>query len=144
MDIMELMDNLDNFIIVNSNTLKYNGDRYTNYAMYGKEVDVFPIVIDFLKDKAVNYVIVDINKEEELNRDLITLAKELVEKKAVLIIKGFGNVENLARSRFSTIYRDLSINGAKISYLGTIVFMDKNSYKLDFSEESDFTLIRWV
>ena len=28
MDVMELMDNLDNFIIVNGNTLKYNGNKY--------------------------------------------------------------------------------------------------------------------
>ena len=142
MDIMELMDSLDNFTIVNSNTLKYNGDKYTNYAIYGNEKEALPLVEDFFKDNDTNYIIVDLNDEQDLNRDLITLAKELVEKKAVLILKGFGNVDNLKRNRFSTIYKDLSINGAKIRYLGTIVFMDKNIYSLDLDEEIVFKKIR--
>ena len=142
MDIMELMDSLDNFKIVNSNTLKYNGDKYTNYAIYGNEKEALPLVEDFFKDNDTNYIIVDLNDEQDLNRDLITLAKELVEKKAVLILKGFGNVDNLKRNRFSTIYKDLSINGAKIRYLGTIAFMDKNIYSLDLDEEIVFKKIR--
>ena len=133
MDVMELIDNLDSFIIVNGNTLKYNGDKYTNYALYGSK-----------KDLLLKYSIdpVDLSKDEELNTDLVALAKSLVEKKAVLLLNNFGNIDNEKRRRFSTIYKDLSINGAKINYLGTIVFMDKDTYKLDFDEEDVFKKIR--
>lgn len=142
MDIMELMDSLDNFIIVNTNTLKYNGDKYANYAIYGDEKEALQLVLDFFKGNNTNYIIVDLADEQDLNRDLITLAKELVEKKAVLLLKGFGDVDNLKRNRFSTIYKDLSINGAKIRYLGTIAFMNNNIYPLDLNEEITFKKIR--
>ena len=47
MDVMELIDNLDNFIIVNSNTLKYNGDKYKEttdevYNVYRKIIEKTP------------------------------------------------------------------------------------------------------
>ena len=142
MDVMELIDNLDNFIIVNSNTLKYNGDKYTNYALYGSSKELTPIVKDYFDEKNINCISVDLSKEEELNIDLVTLAKSIVEKKAVLLLKNYGNIDNEKRRRFSTIYKDLSINGAKINYLGTIVFMDKDTYKLDFEEEDVFKKIR--
>lgn len=137
MDIMELMDNLDNFLIVNGNTLKYNGNKYTNYAIYGDEEDESIIVIDYLNDRNVKYTLIDLKNDLEI--DLIQLAKDLVQKEGVLLIKGYGDTDNLARWRFSAIFKDLSINGAKINYLGTIVFMNKNKYKLDFNEEDCFT-----
>ena len=142
MDVMDLMDNLDNFIIVNGNTLKYNGDKYTNYALYGDQEELTPIVTDYLKDKNVNYILINLKKEEDANIDLVALAKELVDKKAVLLIHGYGNVGTLIRWRFSAIFKDLSINGAKISYLGTIAFMDKNICNLDYNEEDCFRKIR--
>ena len=137
MDIMELMENLENFIIVNGNTLKYNGNKYTNYAMYGSESDLFVIVTDFLNDKRIKYEVVDLRNDKDI--DLIKLAKDLVQNEAVLLLKGYGDVDNLERWRFSAIFKDLSINGAKINYLGTIAFMNKNKFKLDFSEEDCFT-----
>lgn len=137
MDIMELMDNLDNFLIVNGNTLKYNGNKYTNYAIYGDEEDKSIIVIDYLNDRNVKYALIDLKNDLEI--DLIQLAKDLVQKEGVLLIKGYGDTDNLARWRFSAIFKDLSINGAKINYLGTIVFMNKNKFKLDFNEEDCFT-----
>ena len=137
MDIMELMYNLDNFLIVNGNTLKYNGNKYTNYAIYGDEEDKSIIVTDYLNDRNVKYVLIDLKNDLEI--DLIQLAKDLVQKEGVLLIKGYGDTDNLARWRFSAIYKDLSINGAKINYLGTIVFMNKNKFKLDFNEEDCFT-----
>ncbi len=137
MDIMELMDNLDNFLIVNGNTLKYNGNKYTNYAIYGDEEDKSIIVIDYLNDRNVKYTLIDLKNDLEI--DLIQLAKDLVQKEGVLLIKGYGDTDNLARWRFSAIFKDLSINGAKINYLGTIVFMNKNKFKLDFNEEDCFT-----
>jgi len=137
MDVMELMDNLDNFIIVNGNTLKYNGNKYTNYALYGNEEDLAILVTDYFNDRNINYITIDL--KEDLNIDLIKLSKDLVQKEAVLIIKGYGNIDNIERWRFSAIFKDLSINGAKINYLGTIVFMDTNKYKLDFNEEDCFT-----
>lgn len=137
MDIMELMDNLENFLIVNGNTLKYNGNKYTNYAIYGDEEDKSIIVIDYLNDRNVKYTLIDLKNDLEI--DLIQLAKDLVQKEGVLLIKGYGDTDNLARWRFSAIFKDLSINGAKINYLGTIVFMNKNKFKLDFNEEDCFT-----
>lgn len=142
MDVMELIDNLDSFIIINSNTLKYNGDNYTNYALYGSNKDLSPIVKDYFDEKNINVVAIDLAKEEELNTDLVALAKSLVEKKAVLLLNNYGNVNNENRWRFSTIFKDLSINGAKINYMGTLVFMDKNTYKLDYNEEEVFKKIR--
>ena len=142
MDIMDLIDNLDNFIIVNSNTLKYNGDKYTNYALYGSNKELTPLVKDYFDEKNINCISVDLSKDEELNIDLVNLAKSLVEKKAVLLLNNYGNIDCEKRRRFSAIYKDLSINGAKINYLGTIVFMDKNTYKLDYDEEDIFKKIR--
>ena len=137
MDVMELMDNLDNFIIVNGNTLKYNGNKYTNYALYGDEKDLYILVTDYFNDRKINFKTVDLKEDKDI--DLIQLAKDLVQDKAVLLIKGYGDIDNLERWRFSAIFKDLSINGAKINYLGTIVFMNKNKYKLDFNEEDCFT-----
>jgi len=137
MDVMELMDNLDNFIIVNGNTMKYNGNKYTNYALYGDEQDLYVLVTDYFNDRNIKYVTVDLENSKDI--DLIQLAKELVQNEAVLLIKGYGDIDNLERWRFSAIFKDLSINGAKINYLGTIVFMNKNKFKLDFNEEDCFT-----
>lgn len=137
MDIMELMDNLDNFIIVNGNTLKYNGNKYTNYALYGNEEDLYILVTDYLNERKIKYITIDLKKDKDT--DLIKLAKDLVQNEAVLLIKGYGDIDNLERWRFSAIFKDLSINGAKINYLGTIVFMNKNKNKLDFNEEDCFT-----
>ena len=142
MDIMDLIDNLDNFIIVNSNTLKYNGDKYTNYALYGSNKELTPLVRDYFNEKNVNYVSIDLSKDEELNTNLVELAKQLVEKKAVLLLNNYGNIDNEKRRRFSAIFKDLSINGAKINYLGTICFMDKDTYKLDYDEEEVLKKIR--
>ena len=137
MDVMELMDNLDNFIIVNGNTMKYNGNKYTNYALYGDEKDLYVLVTDYFNDRNIKYITVDIKEEKDI--DLIQLSKDLVQNEAVLLIKGYGDIDNLERWRFSAIFKDLSINGAKINYLGTIVFMNKNKFKLDFNEEDCFT-----
>lgn len=137
MDVMELMDNLDNFIIVNGNTMKYNGNKYTNYALYGDENDLYVLVTDYFNDRNIKFVTVDLKEEKDI--DLIQLSKDLVQNEAVLLIKGYGDIDNLERWRFSAIFKDLSINGAKINYLGTIVFMNKNKFKLDFNEEDCFT-----
>ena len=137
MDIMELMDNLDNFIIVNGNTLKYNGNKYTNYALYGDEKDLYVLVTDYFNERNIKYKTIDLKEDKDI--DLIQLSKELVQNEAVLLIKGYGDIDNLERWRFSAIFKDLSINGAKINYLGTIVFMNKNKNKLDFNEEDCFT-----
>ena len=137
MDVMELMDNLDNFIIVNGNTMKYNGNKYTNYALYGDEKDLYVLVTDYFNDRNIKYITVDLKEEKDI--DLIQLSKDLVQNEAVLLIKGYGDIDNLERWRFSAIFKDLSINGAKINYLGTIVFMNKNKFKLDFNEEDCFT-----
>ena len=137
MDVMELMDNLDNFIIVNGNTMKYNGNKYTNYALYGDENDLYVLVTDYFNDRNIKFVTVDLKEEKDI--DLIQLSKNLVQNEAVLLIKGYGDIDNLERWRFSAIFKDLSINGAKINYLGTIVFMNKNKFKLDFNEEDCFT-----
>jgi hypothetical protein len=142
MDVMDLMDNLDNFIIVNNNTLRNNGDKYTNYALYGNEKELTPVVEDYLKEKNINYVLINLKKEEDANIDLKELAKELVDKKGVLLIHGYGNVGTLIRWRFSAIFRDLSVDGIKINYLGTIAFMDKNICNLDYNEEDCFRKIR--
>ena len=142
MDVMELIDNLDNFIIINNNILKYNGDGYTNYAIYGSCKELSPIVKDYFNEKNINVVSINIDKEEGLETDLVELARSLVEKKAVLLLEYFGDVEYDKRKRFETIYKDLSVNGAKINYLGTIVFMDRDSYKLDFDEEEVFKRIK--
>ena len=137
MDVMELMDNLDNFIIVNGNTMKYNGNKYTNYALYGDEKDLYVLVTDYFNDRNIKFVTVDLKEEKDI--DLIQLSKNLVQNEAVLLIKGYGDIDNLERWRFSAIFKDLSINGAKINYLGTIVFMNTNKVKLDFNEEDCFT-----
>ena len=137
MDVMELMDSLDNFIIVNGNTMKYNGNKYTNYALYGDEKDLYVLVTDYFNDRNIKYITVDLKEEKDI--DLIQLSKDLVQNEAVLLIKGYGDIDNLERWRFSAIFKDLSINGAKINYLGTIVFMNKNKFKLDFNEEDCFT-----
>ena len=142
MDIMELMDNLDNFIIINGNTLKFNGDKYTNYAMFGNQKELLPLIVDYLNEKNVKSITIDLSKEEDLEIDLVKLAKDLVDNKAVLLILGYGNIDNLKRWRFSAIFKDLSVNGAKISYMGTICFMADNKYKLDFNEEDIFKKLR--
>ena len=64
MDIMDLIDNLDNFIIVNSNTLKYNGDKYTNYALYGSNKELTPLGKDYFDEKNITEIyLLCVNKE---------------------------------------------------------------------------------
>lgn len=142
MDIMELFENLDTFVIVNSSTLKNKGDKYTNYALYDNDDDLDSVVISYLKDKKVKSIELDLLKDEDLNIDLSILANNLVNEKAVLLLKNYGMVENEKRVRFNAIYDDRKVGEIKVDYLGTIVFMGKNKFKLDIDERTYFKVLR--
>ena len=142
MDIMELFENLDTFIIVNSSTLKNNGDKYINYAIYDNGEDISSVVVSYLKDKKVNYIELDLTKEDDLNIDLSILANDLINNKACLLIKNYGMVDNSIRTKFEAIINFRKVGDIKVNYLGTIVFMNKNKYKLDIDEQGYFKLLR--
>ena len=142
MDIMELFENLDTFVIVNSSTLKNKGDKYTNYAIVDNGEDIDSVVISYLKEKKIENIELDLLKEDDLNIDLSVLANDLVEKKAVLLLKNFGMVDNAIRNRFEAIYNFRKVGDIEINYLGTIVFMGKNKFKLDIDESGYFKLLR--
>lgn len=142
MDVMELFEYLDTFILVNNSTLKNKGDKYTNYAVYDNGEDLDNVIISYLNDQRIKSIELDLLKEDDLNIDLSILANNLVSEKAVLLLKNYGMVDNQLRSRFKCIFDERKVGEIKIEYLGTIVFMGKNKYRLDFDETTYFKALR--
>ncbi|MBP5446022.1 MAG: hypothetical protein J6Y28_07630 [Acholeplasmatales bacterium] len=142
MDVMELFEYLDTFILVNNSTLKNKGDKYTNYAVYDNGEDLDNVIISYLNDQRIKSIELDLLKEDDLNIDLSILANNLVSEKAVLLLKNYGMVDNQIRSRFKCIFDERKVGEIKIEYLGTIVFMGKNKYRLDFDETTYFKALR--